>query len=155
MAQAIIAQLRRQQPDVQIVFTHFSPSAERVAQRVGADVADYVPGIRRAPCSMRSMHCRLLGRLPTSTRVQGRGIIRADQPLDTEGGVTDLPSTPREAVYASYRLGGSKQKLPAAAARKPGQPNPYVVGKDVAKRYLTIANECAQAAVAGVMASAQ
>ena len=43
MAQAIIAQLRRQQPDVQIVFTHFSPSAERVAQRVGADVADYVP----------------------------------------------------------------------------------------------------------------
>lgn len=43
MAQAIIAELRRQQPDVQIVFTYFSPSAERVAQRVGADVADYMP----------------------------------------------------------------------------------------------------------------
>jgi metallo-beta-lactamase class B len=49
---------------------------------------------------------------------------------------------------------GSKQKLPAVAARKPGQPNPYVVGKDAAKRYLTVANECAQAAVAGVMATA-
>jgi metallo-beta-lactamase class B len=49
---------------------------------------------------------------------------------------------------------GSKQKLPAILARKPGQPNPYVVGKDAAKRYLTVANECAQAAVAGVMATA-
>jgi hypothetical protein len=39
-------------------------------------------------------------------------------------------------------------------ARKAGQPNPYVIGKDAAKRYLTVANECAQAAVAGVMASA-
>ena len=49
---------------------------------------------------------------------------------------------------------GSKQKLPAVLARKPGQPNPYVVGKDGVKRYLTVANECAQAAVAGVMQTA-
>src|SRR5215216_2223867 len=39
MAQAIIEQLRQQLPEVQMVFTHFSPSAERVSQRVGADVA--------------------------------------------------------------------------------------------------------------------
>lgn len=43
MAEAIIAELRQQHPNVQIVFTYFSPSAERVAQRVGADVADYLP----------------------------------------------------------------------------------------------------------------
>jgi metallo-beta-lactamase class B len=59
-----------------------------------------------------------------------------------------------DVVFSNHtEFDGSKQKLPAAAARKPGQPNPYVVGKDVAKRYLTIANECAQAAVAGVMAT--
>ncbi len=50
---------------------------------------------------------------------------------------------------------GSKTKLPAVMARKPGAPHPYVIGNDVVKRYLTIANECAQAAVAGVSQTAQ
>jgi metallo-beta-lactamase class B len=50
---------------------------------------------------------------------------------------------------------GSKTKLPAVMARKPGEPHPYVIGNDVVKRYLTIANECAQAAVAGVSQTAQ
>jgi metallo-beta-lactamase class B len=45
---------------------------------------------------------------------------------------------------------GSKQKLPALAARRPGAPHPYVVGTDSVRRYLTVANECAQAALAGV-----
>jgi metallo-beta-lactamase class B len=45
---------------------------------------------------------------------------------------------------------GSKTKLPAVAARRPGQPHPYVVGNDVVQRYLTTVGECAQAAVAGV-----
>jgi 3-deoxy-D-manno-octulosonic-acid transferase len=43
MAQAIVAELRALRADVQIVFTHFSPSALRVAERVGADVYDYIP----------------------------------------------------------------------------------------------------------------
>jgi metallo-beta-lactamase class B len=50
---------------------------------------------------------------------------------------------------------GSKTKLPAVRARKAGAPHPYVVGNDTVKRYLTIANECAQAAVAGVSQPAQ
>jgi metallo-beta-lactamase class B len=45
---------------------------------------------------------------------------------------------------------GSRTKLPAAQARKPGQANPYVVGADSVARYLTTVSECAQAAVAGV-----
>jgi metallo-beta-lactamase class B len=45
---------------------------------------------------------------------------------------------------------GSKTKLPALAAHKAGQPHPYVVGTDVVTRYLTVAHECAQAAVAAV-----
>lgn len=43
MAQAIVTELRRMRSDVQIVFTHFSPSALRMADRVGADVHDYMP----------------------------------------------------------------------------------------------------------------
>jgi 3-deoxy-D-manno-octulosonic-acid transferase len=43
MAQAIIAQLRARREDVQVAFTHFSPSAERIVAEVGADVWGYVP----------------------------------------------------------------------------------------------------------------
>ena len=43
---------------------------------------------------------------------------------------------------------GSKTKLPAVQARKPGEKHPYVVGSDVVRRYLTVANECGQAALA-------
>jgi metallo-beta-lactamase class B len=40
---------------------------------------------------------------------------------------------------------GSKKKLPALVKRKPGDPNPYVIGKDSVQRYLTVADECAKA----------
>lgn len=45
---------------------------------------------------------------------------------------------------------GSKTKLPAVKARKPGERHPYVVGPDVVRRYLVVVDECAQAALAGV-----
>lgn len=41
---------------------------------------------------------------------------------------------------------GSKTKLPALAARRPGDPHPYVVGPASIARYLTVAEECARAA---------
>jgi len=40
---------------------------------------------------------------------------------------------------------GSKTKIPALERRKPGEPNPYVIGKDAVQRYLTVVDECAQA----------
>jgi metallo-beta-lactamase class B len=40
---------------------------------------------------------------------------------------------------------GSKTKMPQIAARKPGDPHPYVVGKDSVQRYLTVVGECANA----------
>jgi len=43
---------------------------------------------------------------------------------------------------------GSKTKLPALLTRKPGEPNPYVVGKEAVQRYLTTVDECAQAGIA-------
>ena len=45
---------------------------------------------------------------------------------------------------------GSKTKLPMLAARQPGDPHPYVIGPDAVQRYLTVAHECATAAVAGL-----
>lgn len=45
--------------------------------------------------------------------------------------------------HSSYD--GSKTKLPAVEKRKPGDPNPYVVGNDSVQRYLTVADECAKA----------
>jgi metallo-beta-lactamase class B len=43
---------------------------------------------------------------------------------------------------------GSKKKLPAVVNRKPGQPNPYVIGNESVERYLTVADECAKAGLA-------
>jgi metallo-beta-lactamase class B len=45
---------------------------------------------------------------------------------------------------------GSKQKLPAMASRRDGQPHPYVVGADSVRRYLAVAQTCAEAALAAV-----
>jgi metallo-beta-lactamase class B len=45
---------------------------------------------------------------------------------------------------------GSKEKLPALVVRAPDDPHPYVVGTDSVGRYLTVAEECALAALAGV-----
>jgi metallo-beta-lactamase class B len=45
---------------------------------------------------------------------------------------------------------GSKTKLPAVLARKPGERHPYVVGAGSVTSYLTTVGECAQAAIAGL-----
>lgn len=45
---------------------------------------------------------------------------------------------------------GTKRHLPALAGRKPGDPNPYVVGKEDVLRYMTVVDECAQAGLAGL-----
>ena len=47
---------------------------------------------------------------------------------------------------------GSKTKLPAVVARKAGDPNPYVIGKDGVNRYMTVAYECAMAGLAQSLA---
>ncbi|MEP7227264.1 MAG: glycosyltransferase N-terminal domain-containing protein [Gemmatimonadales bacterium] len=42
-ADSVIRHLRRLRPDCQVVYTHFSPSAERLAAGLTVDVADYLP----------------------------------------------------------------------------------------------------------------
>jgi 3-deoxy-D-manno-octulosonic-acid transferase len=43
VAQAVMRELRARRPEAQMAFTHFSPSAEELAARVGADVHAYLP----------------------------------------------------------------------------------------------------------------
>jgi metallo-beta-lactamase class B len=51
-----------------------------------------------------------------------------------------------DALIANHtNLDGSKTKLPAVINRKPGQPNPYVIGNDAVKGYVKVAEECAHA----------
>jgi metallo-beta-lactamase class B len=45
-------------------------------------------------------------------------------------------------------LDDTKNKLPMMARRKPGDPHPYVIGNDAVVRYVTVAQECAQAGLA-------
>jgi len=40
---------------------------------------------------------------------------------------------------------GAKRKLAALAVRKPGEPNPYVIGTESVQGYLTMVGECAKA----------
>lgn len=49
MAKAVIRAVREARPEMQVAFTHFSPSAERIRDDVGADVAGYVPYDTRGP----------------------------------------------------------------------------------------------------------
>jgi 3-deoxy-D-manno-octulosonic-acid transferase len=42
-AESVIQQLRLIRPECQIVYTHFSPSAEALARRLEVDAADYLP----------------------------------------------------------------------------------------------------------------
>jgi 3-deoxy-D-manno-octulosonic-acid transferase len=42
-AEAVLRRLRDFCPDLQVIYTHFSPSADALAQKLGADAADYLP----------------------------------------------------------------------------------------------------------------
>ena len=51
-------------------------------------------------------------------------------------------------VIANHTIfDGSKTKLPAVLKRKPGDPNPYVIGNDSVGRYMKVAEECAKVAL--------
>jgi 3-deoxy-D-manno-octulosonic-acid transferase len=42
-AESVLIELRRLRPECQIIYTHFSPSAEALARRLEVDTADYLP----------------------------------------------------------------------------------------------------------------
>jgi metallo-beta-lactamase class B len=45
-------------------------------------------------------------------------------------------------------LDGTKDKMPALIARKPGEPNPWVIGNAAVRNYVKVVEECARASLA-------
>jgi metallo-beta-lactamase class B len=53
-----------------------------------------------------------------------------------------------DVIIANHtRFDGTPKKVAALATRKPGQAHPYVIGKTAAANYVTVAGECARAAL--------
>jgi hypothetical protein len=53
-----------------------------------------------------------------------------------------------DGVIANHtNFDGTKVKVPALAKRSAGAPHPYVIGSAAVQRYLTVAEECAKAAL--------
>ena len=61
-AQAVIRALRERCPELQVVYTYFSPSAEDLARRIDADVATYLPWDLEGPSrvAVRALRPNLL-----------------------------------------------------------------------------------------------
>ena len=56
-----------------------------------------------------------------------------------------------DVLFANHTdFDGTKKKVPALAQRKSGSAHPYVIGTDAVQRYVTVAHECAQAAIAAL-----
>jgi hypothetical protein len=57
-----------------------------------------------------------------------------------------VPNTGADVLIANHpNQDNANVKLAALAKRKPGDPNPYVIGNDSVKRYVTMVGECAKA----------
>jgi 3-deoxy-D-manno-octulosonic-acid transferase len=112
MAQAIITELRQLLPGVQIAFTHFSPSATRGVERVGADVFDYMPW--DTPRDARAVLAAL--------RPGAIGFIRTEiwPALVREAAAQKIPSALVNAVLSprSSRLKGAGRWLLSDAYRR-------------------------------------
>jgi metallo-beta-lactamase class B len=90
----------------------------------------------------------------------GRGYITAERPakfwfdhyIESSARFRDIAKrSGADVLIANHTIfDGSKTKLPAMAARKPGDPHPYVIGADGVQRYMTVVNECARAGLARV-----
>jgi metallo-beta-lactamase class B len=60
----------------------------------------------------------------------------------------DLASTADVIITNHTEFDGTLAKLAAEQKRGPGDPNPYIIGNDAVKRYITVAEECAKAEIA-------
>ena len=72
-AESVMEELRRLRPDAQLVYTHFSPSAEPLARRIRADATDYLPYDLPAAAN-RLLEAVAQSRfVPTSLAINGLG----------------------------------------------------------------------------------
>jgi 3-deoxy-D-manno-octulosonic-acid transferase len=97
-AEAVIVRLRAARPDWQVVFTHASASAERLAAAIGADFAGYVPADTRRDTALA---------------------LDALQPTALVFAATDLwPELVREAASRAVRIGLISATLAPTSSRR-------------------------------------
>jgi 3-deoxy-D-manno-octulosonic-acid transferase len=108
-AEAVLTRLRRLQPDCQIVYTHFSRSAEQLARKLDADANDYLP--YDLPANVD----RLLGALEPEL------VVFAKLDLWPELSTRAATSGSRVAIVAATVSPGSgRLRWPARALLEPG-----------------------------------
>jgi 3-deoxy-D-manno-octulosonic-acid transferase len=99
-ARPVLELLRAERPDLQLAYTHFSPSAERFAQSLDVDFADY---------------------LPFDTRRDASAALDALRPTALVFSKLDVwPTLAREASDRGVRLGLVSATLAAESSRRAG-----------------------------------
>jgi 3-deoxy-D-manno-octulosonic-acid transferase len=99
-ARPVIELLRASHPELQIAYTHFSPSAERFARSLGVDFTDY---------------------LPFDTPGDARAVLDALRPRAIVFSKLDVwPVLAREAAARGVRLGLTSATLSEASSRRGG-----------------------------------
>jgi 3-deoxy-D-manno-octulosonic-acid transferase len=122
MAQAVIGALRERRPDVQVVFTYFSPSAVRIAGRVGADHSTYLPWdlARESRRALTTLRPSVLAFVRTEIwPVLAREAAAAGVRLALVNAVL-APGSSRLRGPARYLLGPGYGRLDAVGAVAPG-----------------------------------
>lgn len=114
----VIQLLRSRRPEVQIVYTHYSPSAEHFARSAGADFADYLPfdsfGLASAAISALQPTALVFSKLdvwPALTETAARKKVRTGVISAT------LPeSSARRGLVARYALADAYRALDRVGA---------------------------------------
>lgn len=108
-AEAVLRPIRERHPEWQIAYTHFSPSAESLAGRIGASVSDYLP--YDTPVAAE----RLLAALSPSVLVFSKLDLWPE--LATRAAAAGIPVA---LIAATVRPGSGRLRWPARTLLAPG-----------------------------------
>lgn len=108
-AEAVLRQVRERHPEWQVAYTHFSPSAESLAGRIGASVSDYLP--YDTPLAAE----RLLAALTPSVLVFSKLDLWPE--LATQAAAAGIPVA---LIAATVRPGSGRLQWPARTLLAPG-----------------------------------
>jgi len=108
-ADSVLRQFRRLRPDCQLIYTHFSPSAESLAARLTVDVADFLP------YDLPENADRLLGALQPDVLVFAKLDLWPE--LSTRASTT---GTQVAIVAATVSRGSGRLRWPARTLLTPG-----------------------------------
>jgi 3-deoxy-D-manno-octulosonic-acid transferase len=125
-AESVLLELRRLVPACQVVYTHFSPSAEPLARRLEVDAADYLPYDRpaSAECLLDALGPDLLvfakldlwPELATRAAARGTGVALVAATVSPGSGRLRWPA--RDLLRAGYASVGAAGAIAEADAER-------------------------------------